>query len=79
MLYGYRQFYSLHRNVVYIKMIFIRTLQSIWKQDLILQTMNQRDRSLPKGKNKNVTCLVKDKLGGKIMKIKIKNAQLFSR
>ena len=25
MLYRYRQFYSLHKNVVYIKMIFIKT------------------------------------------------------
>ena len=40
MLYGYRQFYSLHKNVVYIKMLFIKTLQNKWKEDLILQTMN---------------------------------------
>ena len=40
MLYGYRQFHSLHKNVVYMKMIFIKTLQKILKQDLILQTMN---------------------------------------
>ena len=35
------------------------------KLDLILQTMN---RPLPKGKYKKVTGLMKDELGGKIMK-----------
>ena len=65
MLYGYRQFYSLHKNIVYIKMLFIKTLQNNWKEDLILQTMNQIDH-YPKEKNK-VIGLVKDKLGGKIM------------
>ena len=66
MLYGYRQFYSLHKNVVYIKMLFIKTLQNKWKEDLILQTMNQIDH-YPKEKSKKVIGLVKDKLGGKII------------
>ena len=66
MLYGYRQFYNLHKNVVYIKMLFIKTLQNKWKEDLILQTMNQIDH-YPKEKSKKVIGLVKDKLGGKII------------
>ena len=53
MLHGYRQFYSLHKNVVYIKMLFIKTLQNKWKEDLILQTMNQIDH-YPKEKSKKV-------------------------
>ena len=66
MLYGYRQFYNLHKNVVYIKMLFIKTLQNKWKEDLILQTMNQIDH-YPKEKSKKVIGLVKDILGGKII------------
>ena len=65
MLSGYRQFYNLHKNVAYVKIVFIKTLQNNWKEDLILQTMNQIDH-YPKEKNK-VIGLVKDKLGGKIM------------
>ena len=46
MLYGYRQLYSLHKNVIYMKMIFIKTLQKMLKQDFILQTMNKIDHYL---------------------------------
>ena len=46
MLYGYRQLYSLHKNVIYMKMIFIKTLQKMLRQDLILQTMNKIDHYL---------------------------------
>ena len=65
MLNGYRQFYNLHKNVVYVKIVFIKTLQNNWKEDLILQTMNQIDH-YPKEKSKKVIGLVKDILGGKI-------------
>ena len=45
-------------------MIFINTLPTETKFD----TSNyELDRPLPKGKNKNVTALRKDELGGKIM------------
>ena len=47
-------------------MIFIKTLKKMLKQDLILQTMNNIDHYL-KEKTK-VIGLVKDELGGKIMK-----------
>ena len=43
-------------------MIFIKTLQKMLKED------NELDRPLPKGKNKKVLGLMKDGLGGKIMK-----------
>ena len=46
MLNGYRQLYSLHKNVIYMKMIFIKTLQKMLRQDLILQTMNKIDHYL---------------------------------
>ena len=66
MLNGYRQFYNLHKNVVYVKIVFIKTLQNNWKEDLILQTMNQIDH-YPKEKSKKVIGLVKDKAGGKLI------------
>ena len=40
-LYGYRQFHCMHKN-----MIFIKTLQKMLKQCLILQVMNQIDHWL---------------------------------
>ena len=61
-----QKLYSLHKNVIFIKMIFIKTLKKMLKQDLILQTMNNIDHYL-KEKTK-VIGLVKDELGGKIMK-----------
>ena len=44
-------------------MIFIKTLQKILNLDLIPLPKGP----LPKGKNKKVTGLMKDELGGKIM------------
>ena len=45
----------------------MRTLQKMLKQDLMFQIMNYTDHHLKK-KNKKVFLLIKDELGGKIMK-----------
>ena len=46
-------------------MIFIKTLQKMLKLD---HTSNyELDRTISKGKNRKVTGLIKDELGGKIM------------
>ena len=58
MLYRYRQLLL----STWKQMIFIKTLQKMLKED------NELDRPLPKGKNKKVLGLMKDGLGGKIMK-----------
>ena len=64
LLYGCRQLHWLCKNRWYLQKI----LQKVLKQDLILQILKYRfDRPLPKGKNKEVTGIMKDKLGGKIM------------
>ena len=47
-------------------MIFRKRLQKMLKQDLILEIV--KDRPFLLGKNKNVISLLKDKLGGQIMK-----------
>ena len=49
----------------------MHTLQKMLKQNLTLQT--KLDRPLPKGKIKKVTGLMKDELGGKIMKESVKS------
>ena len=61
MLFGYKQLSSLYENKT-----FTQIFQKMLKQDLILQTTKQ-NRSLHKGKNKKVSGLIKDGLGGKIM------------
>ena len=48
-------------------MIFIKTLQKIFKQDLTLQILKQADRFV-KEKNKKVSGLMNDKLGEQIWK-----------
>ena len=48
-------------------MIFIKTLQKMLKQDLILQTMNLIDHCI-KEKRKKVIGIVKYELGGKKLK-----------
>ena len=48
-------------------MIFIKTLQKIFKQDLTLQILKQADRFV-KEKNKKVSGLMNDKLGEQICK-----------
>ena len=49
-------------------MIFTKILQKLLKQDLTLQILNQIDHCLNKGKNKKVIGLIRDELGGQIMK-----------
>ena len=49
------------------QMIFIKTLQKILKQDLILLSY-ELERPLPDGKNKKVIGLMKHELDGKIKK-----------
>ena len=62
-LYGYRQFYCSCQKL----MIFIKTSQKILKQGLVLQIASLTEL-YQKEKNKTVIGLIKDELGGKIMK-----------
>ena len=74
MLYGYRQFHCIHKN-----MIFTKILQKLFTLDLILQIMNQTDHWL-KEKNKKAIGLMEDELNlKKICWIKIKNLSLLHR
>ena len=62
-LYGYRPFHCIHKNIdIYTDIAEdVETSFDISNYEL--------DRPLPKGKNKKVTGLMKDELGGKIMTI----------
>ena len=71
MLYGWRQLYSIHKN----KRHLCRHSWRCWNYEL--------ERHPPKGKNKKVIGLMKDKLGGKNERtcccIESKIMQLFNR
>ena len=47
-------------------MIFVKTWQKTLKQSLIFHVMG--NRPLPKANKKKLICVMKDELGGKIMK-----------
>ena len=49
------------------RMIFAKTLKKMLKQGLTLQILNKA-RLLPKGKSKKVIGLMKDELGGQLLK-----------
>ena len=57
MLYGYRQFHCIHKQI-----IFIKILQKMMNIDLIFEITNQMDHCV-KEKNKKVIGLIKDELG----------------
>ena len=62
MLHGYRQLYILQKT---------EDIYSDITKDVEIRfetSTDESDRPLPKGKNKKVICLMKDELGGAIMK-----------
>ena len=62
LLYGYRQLSCSYKNRWYLQRYCRRWWSKIWHSNFEL------DRRLPKGKNKKVIELMKDELGGQIMK-----------
>ena len=63
LLYGYRQTHCIYKNKRYLQRRCRRCWNKAWHFKVL-----ELDKQLPKGKNKGVIGLMRDDLGGQIMK-----------